>query len=115
MTRTSPDAQPIFTVFISVDSAVEQDWNNWYDECHVPEVMAASEGIESATRYLLNEGNVPHRYLAVYRFRDASSLDAFMASDALAAMGRAYDAQWGHVSARMRGAYSPILHVERKR
>jgi antibiotic biosynthesis monooxygenase (ABM) superfamily enzyme len=106
---------PIFTVFLRVDDEVEAAWNRWYDEVHVPEVMSASPGIVSATRYRLDEGTVDYPYLAVYSFADHDSLAAFMASPRLREMNVEYDAEWGKNTSRMRGAYSPILHRSTER
>jgi hypothetical protein len=106
-------AQPIFVVQISIDETVEDEWNEWYARVHVPEVMAASDGITSATRYHLESGTIGHNYLAVYSFIDQASLDTFITSEILADMGRRYDTEWGAVSQRLRGAYLPILHMKR--
>jgi len=103
---------PIFVVQITIDPDREDEWNHWYDSVHVPEVMAASPAILSATRYRLSAGNIPHRYLAVYRFRDEAGLEAFMGSPELAQMSSDYTRDWGAVSDRVRGAFTPILHRE---
>ncbi len=45
----------------------EDEYNQWYDQQHLPDVLAI-DGIESAQRYRLVDGQkgVPHRYLALY-------------------------------------------------
>lgn len=109
---TACSGSPIFLVQLSVDPAHEDDWNDWYDAVHVPEVMAASPAIVSATRYLLSNGNIPYRYLAIYRFRDEAGLQEFMQSPELARMSADYTRDWGSRSERVRGAFTPILHRE---
>ncbi len=48
----------------------EDEYNKWYDEQHLPDVLAV-DGIESAQRFRLVDGQkgVPHRYLALYHLR----------------------------------------------
>jgi hypothetical protein len=44
----------------------EDDFNTWYDDVHLPDVLKIP-GVMSARRYTLAPGaRSPHRYLAVY-------------------------------------------------
>ena len=63
----------------------EQDgeFNNWYDETHLPDVLAAVPGVLSAQRYKVNQldrdaGTPPkYSYLTVYEFEgDANEVMA---------------------------------------
>jgi hypothetical protein len=45
------------------DGQLEQDWNQWYDEVHVPELLTVP-GFRSAARF--QERGAAHRYLALY-------------------------------------------------
>jgi hypothetical protein len=45
------------------DDALEAEWNRWYDEVHVPELLSVP-GFHSATRF--QERGAPRRYLALY-------------------------------------------------
>jgi len=48
------------------DEKGDSEFNRWYDEVHVPDVLSAS-GFKSAARYTLKEGaREKGRYLAVY-------------------------------------------------
>lgn len=107
---SSPDAEPVFLVGLNVDADVEDRWNEWYEAVHVPEVVAASPDILTATRYRLSDGSTPFRYLALYRFASQAGLDRFMTSPELAAMSARYTEEWGRVSDRVRGAFAPISH-----
>lgn len=104
------DAEPVFLVGLNVHPDDEDRWNEWYEAVHVPEVVAASPEILSATRYRLTDGNTPFRYLAIYRFSSQEGLDRFMASPELAVMSARYTEDWGAVSDRVRGAFVPISH-----
>jgi hypothetical protein len=57
-------------VFSSPLGGREDEFNTWYDEIHIPEILACS-GITAARRYVAGPGALgrpdpPHRYLALY-------------------------------------------------
>jgi hypothetical protein len=41
----------LLIVTAEVDAAVEADWNRWYDEVHVPDVLACP-GVRGGRRYI---------------------------------------------------------------
>ena len=41
----------LLIVTAEVDAAVEADWNRWYDEVHVPDVLACP-GVRGGQRYI---------------------------------------------------------------
>jgi len=50
---------------------VEDEFNDWYDSTHLPDIFKAAPGIKSATRYRLAESpapgaEMPNRHLAIY-------------------------------------------------
>jgi hypothetical protein len=67
----------LYLVFSNpVDESQEQDFNEWYDEVHLPEVLA-TPGMVSARRYKMREtkfgdliGTPPQRFLVVYEMND---------------------------------------------
>jgi hypothetical protein len=57
-------------VYTDVDSEHEEEFNRWYDEIHLPDILAV-EGFTAARRYRLSgpapRGQEPaSRYLAIY-------------------------------------------------
>jgi hypothetical protein len=50
-------------VTVDIEAGVEKEFNRWYDEVHVPEVLACP-GWEQGARYVAVEGSP--RYMAVY-------------------------------------------------
>ena len=64
---------PPVILVTSVDVAVgsEDDFNRWYNETHLPEVLACP-GFRSAARYECTQGE-PH-FLAVYELDDEDAL-----------------------------------------
>lgn len=54
----------LLVVNAEVDPAVEDAWNRWYDEVHLPEI-ASCPGFGDAARYV-SEADTRRHYLAVY-------------------------------------------------
>lgn len=57
-----------------VNPQVEDDWNAWYDEVHLPEITACPGFVRSA-RYVADDGET-RRYLALYELSDLSAVDS---------------------------------------
>lgn len=59
----------VMVAALEVDAAVEADWDRWYDEVHLPEIIAAP-GFRSGTRYRAvghpSDGTGLRRQLTVY-------------------------------------------------
>jgi hypothetical protein len=70
-----------------VSAAREAEFNKWYNEVHIPELVGLP-GFESATRYRVSSQGLPQketpefRYVAVYEIAD---MDAAMKAMATAA------------------------------
>lgn len=47
-----------------VDPAVEQEWNDWYDNKHLPEILACPH-FDAAARYVTKDDG-GRKYLTVY-------------------------------------------------
>ena len=54
----------LLVVDAEVDPAVEEEWNRWYDEVHLPEI-ASCPGFGEAARYV-SEVDGQRQYVAVY-------------------------------------------------
>ena len=54
-------------VFSNPAEGREDEYNDWYDNTHLPEVCAL-DGVTGATRYALSKDDpdAAHRYLAIY-------------------------------------------------
>lgn len=111
--RPSGEPGPLFVVASSVDAAAAGEWNRWYDETHLEEVMGASESIASATRYRRRYGGLADDYLAVYAFDHRDGLERFVRDEALRAMADDFDRRWGSVSRFDWGAYLPVASRRR--
>ena len=55
----------LLIVTATVDSQVEDAWNRWYDETHLPEIVACP-GFRSGQRYVTTAADGSRRYVAIY-------------------------------------------------
>jgi hypothetical protein len=63
----------------------EIKFNKWYNEIHIPMLLKLT-GLVGVTRYkLAGDANGQAKYLAIYKFKDQSSLESFEKSVELAA------------------------------
>ncbi len=64
---------------------VEEKFNKWYDEIHIP-LLLKFKGITEVTRYkLMTETEEYPKYLAIYTFESQSAFEAYETSPELAA------------------------------
>lgn len=105
--------RPFFIVQLNVNPEIEDEWNDWYREVHLPEVMDASSSILRATRFLKHAGSGDYKYAAVYEFDSSEGLREFMSSERLAQMSADYNEGYGKMSERINHAYIPFLSLSR--
>jgi hypothetical protein len=72
--RTDDMAENLMVVFTNPVAGREDEFNEWYDGVHIPEVSAAM-GIETVGRYEAaprpeDRPPPPHRYMALYDLGD---------------------------------------------
>jgi hypothetical protein len=63
--------QYLLAVNVTVDPAIEEDWNRWYDQVHLPEI-ASCPGFGSAARYVTADD--PRLYLTLYALSDPAAV-----------------------------------------
>lgn len=68
-----PIAPHLLVVAVDVDPAVENDWNDWYDQVHLPDI-AGCPGFLSGARYQSVDEQGGRHYLTVYELSDPSAL-----------------------------------------
>jgi hypothetical protein len=66
-------------VYTNALEGKDEEFNRWYDEIHIPEVLQLTKAV-AAQRFRLSdaqpEAPEPHRFLAIYEF-DVDSKDAY--------------------------------------
>ncbi len=63
----------LLTVYASIPADIEDDFNKWYNQQHIPERLAV-KGFLSAARYESLKGEP--KYIALYELEDASVLES---------------------------------------
>jgi len=62
----------LMLVFSNAKPGTGEEFNAWYDQTHVPEVLSFCKEVVSCQRYALTQAQLnaeqPHQYLAVYEF-----------------------------------------------
>ena len=77
---------------------LEEEWNTWYNEKHVPQVIKF-KGFKRATRYKIaygilgDEGKYPN-YLTVYEFENRQAAEAYEPSPEHSANRADFDNDW---------------------
>jgi len=88
-------SKSVFIAWTEPSSAEDEDeFNRWYDEVHIPEVMSAVPSIVAAARYrcadpvaMVASGLPTHRYLAIYELDTADVTGAAAALEAAVGQG----------------------------
>ncbi len=67
-------------VMVDCRKEIEEAYNKWYDQVHIPMCLKYKDMLR-ATRYRLLHGpEGQSRYLTIYEFQDKASMDAFSSS-----------------------------------
>lgn len=64
----------LVVVDVSVDPAVETEWNAWYDTVHLPDIVTCP-GFRRAARYVSEEDGKRH-YLTVYEVDGPEAIES---------------------------------------
>ena len=94
----------LLTVRATITPEMEREFNEWYDNHHVPDMVRLS-GCRSGTRYRVVDGDGSHQYMALYEFDDLETLERFRSSEGQAWLISEYDKAFGDASARVRTVY----------
>jgi hypothetical protein len=87
-------SQAIHIVFVDCLPEIEEKYNEWYNNVHIPMIMKYS-GILGATRYKLLDGpQGQSRYFTVYEFRDQQAMESFPESPEFAAVDKELHKTW---------------------
>jgi len=67
-----PIASHLFIVEATVPPGIEEDWNRWYNEVHLPEI-GDCPGFLSAQRYVCEDAS-GRRYVAIYELESPEAI-----------------------------------------
>ena len=97
----------VLVVTMDVDEADESEFNEWYNEQHLPERMAIP-GYVSARRFKLENGNNALKYLCIWEMVDGSPLQSEMYKDQNAHPTELYLRVNKTIKLRTRGLYHQV-------
>jgi uncharacterized protein (TIGR02118 family) len=97
----------LFIVKATITPEKEAEFNRWYHEVHIPDVLKYP-GCLSARRYRALSGEDKFQYMAVYEFKDQETLEGFLKSNHLKALAQDYEANYGAFSERARMTYLQV-------
>lgn len=66
----------VLIVDVAVDSMVEDEWNDWYDNEHLPEITACPGFIRSARYVSEDRVNGKRRYLTAYELESHEAIES---------------------------------------
>ena len=67
-------SKELLVVTATVAAEVENEWNRWYNEVHLPEI-ATCPGFKSAQRYVSQEPD-GRRYISIYEIDGGQALES---------------------------------------
>ena len=97
----------VLVVTMDVDEADESEFNEWYNEQHLPDRMAIP-GYVSARRFKLENGNNALKYLCIWEMVDGSPLQSEMYKDQNAHPTELYLRVNKTIKLRTRGLYHQV-------
>ena len=104
------DKSIIHVVASQCQPEVEEKFNKWYDDIHVPMLMKF-KGIKEVTRYeRVYETEEYPKYLAIYKFESQDSFEVYGTSPELAAAREEMKETWkeGGFEVKWRVQYKPM-------
>ena len=101
--RTLPQA--LLVVAATIDPAVEQEWNAWYNGEHLPEILACPH-FDEAARYVSEEHGI-RKYLTVYCL---ASEEAVKTPEFASARGWGQFAEKVHATTRLYKRFHGAIH-----
>ena len=105
----------ILTVRANVGPAHDEEFNRWYNQEHVPDVLRLMSGCLGAARYRVLDGHSDgsHQYMAVYRFSSEAALLSALQGSEIKELIRRFDQAVGAFSTRSRTAYTRVFELQR--
>jgi len=105
------DKPVVFVVGSQCAPELEEKFNNWYNETHIP-LLLKSKWIAGVTRYRLSpvvEGEHP-KYLSILEFKDRQAFEAWDSSTETRAARDEMKETWGDegFEIKWRAVYEPI-------
>ena len=108
------DKSILFIVATECAPEVEEKFNKWYDEVHIP-MLLEMKGLKEVRRYKLVTGNGEYpgeypKYMATYKFENLSAYEEFETGSVLNAAREEIAETWKEnmFEIKWRVAYEPL-------
>ena len=104
------DKSIFFIVATECAPEVEEKFNKWYDEVHIP-MLLEMKGLKEVRRYKLVTGNGEYpKYMATYKFENMSAYEEFENGPVLIAAREDIAETWKEnmFEIKWRVAYEPV-------
>ncbi|MDG6904736.1 MAG: DUF4286 family protein [Nitrososphaerota archaeon] len=66
----------LYLAWVDVEPKIEDAWNKWMNEVHVPEVLKEGR-FDNARRFVIEEGEAPGKYVNMYEAKDLNTYKAY--------------------------------------
>jgi antibiotic biosynthesis monooxygenase (ABM) superfamily enzyme len=103
----------ILTVRATVEPAHDEEFNRWYNEEHIPDILKLMPACLGAVRYRVLDGDGSHQYMAVYKFVSEEALRNAMQGSEIKELIRRFDHAVGAFSTRGRTSYARVFELQR--
>lgn len=102
---------PLLVVELPVPSGHEEEWNRWYHQEHMPDVLRSVHGVVRSCRYQVVAGDDAYRYVVHHEFDSVENLVRYHGSTQVQDRWRAYERRWGMPAEYRRRALAPLYGV----
>jgi hypothetical protein len=84
-------------VWAQVDKQIEDDWNQWMDEVHIPNVVQA-EGFVGGRKFkvLRDAAGLSFNYVTVYEIKTLDAVESYQSGDYADAMRQEVSDRYGY-------------------
>ena len=100
-------ASVLFLVRIKVPKAIEAEFNRWYAEEHIPDILKFPGAVE-VRRYRTLIGDEDYQQLTAIEFEDEDAMRRYLHSDYRAWLSEEFDSRFGEATERVRAGYEQI-------
>ena len=86
-----------YMVWFRVDEGTEDEWNQWMDKVHIPDILAA-EGFISARKFCVqrDSAGLSFNYVTMYEIESLEAFERYNTSDYAERMREEHSSRYAH-------------------
>jgi hypothetical protein len=104
-------ALPLLVVELPTPDGHEDAWNKWYQDVHMPDLLATVDGAVRSIRYQVTHGDDTYRYVVAHQFASVEHLHRYADSPLIADRSSEYGRLWGIPTNWRRRVLTPIVEI----